>query len=367
MPIHQDCPQFDLFLEPSQRLELHSHQRSSRDYGTILRSLEGQLAVIAIIFFTAVPFSGIAFGQDSTELVTQKLLAGNYSRRGADTCLRCHDEMSPFPTTEIFRTVHGQPSHPGAPFAPPREAMLPAGLQCEACHGPLDEHGKQILADGEVRQEMLAYGGRGNVEASLQNSMCLNCHANYRRTHWEGSAHQSAGLACADCHQIHTAHDRVRSIGTQVDRCTTCHSDVAADILKRSSHPLRDSQLTCADCHAPHGDIGDHLTKHASVNDTCYTCHAEKRGPHVFEHPPASEDCTICHVPHGSNQPALLTRRPPQLCQGCHSSVGHRSMPQLASQLADGNASPFLIARGCLNCHSEVHGSNHPSGDRLRR
>lgn len=341
-----------------------------------MRSLEGQrreraagptVAGIALLMLSVL-LPGVALATDATDVVTAKLQEGNYSRRGADICLRCHDDTFPFPTAEIFRTVHGQPSHLGAPFAPAKEATLPAGLQCEACHGPIDEHGKQILADGEVRQDMLAYGGRGNVETSLQNGMCLNCHETYGRTHWEGSAHQSAGLACADCHQIHTPVDGVRTIGTQVDRCTTCHTDVAADMLKRSSHPLRDSQLTCTDCHAPHGDIGDHLTRHASVNDTCYTCHTEKRGPHVFEHPPAAEDCTICHEPHGSNQPSLLTRRAPQLCQGCHSSVGHRSMPQLATQLPQGGSpSEFLVGKACLNCHAQVHGSNHPSGDRLRR
>ncbi len=309
-----------------------------------------------------------AASPDVTATVTEKLLEGNYSRRGADLCLGCHDETSPFPINEIFRTAHGQPSHTGSPFAAAGNAALPAGLQCEACHGPVDEHGKQILADGEVRQDMLNFGVRSEAAPGLQNGMCLNCHQNYGRLHWQGSAHQQAGLACADCHRVHSATDGIRHVGTQVPACTNCHKDVAADLLKRSAHPIRDSQLTCTDCHSPHGDVGDHLTKHPTVNDTCYTCHADKRGPHTFEHPPAAEDCTICHSPHGSNQPALLSRRAPQLCQGCHSAAGHRNLPQLASDLAAGaNASQYLVARGCLNCHTEVHGSNHPSGNLLRR
>jgi hypothetical protein len=62
-----------------------------------------------------------------------------------------------------------------------------------------------------------------------------------------------------------------------------------------------------------------------------------------------------------------LHRRPPQLCQGCHSAAGHRNLPQLADQLPPGGASEYLLSRGCTNCHSKVHGSNHPSGDKLRR
>ena len=29
--------------------------------------------------------------------------------------------------------------------------------------------------------------------------------------------------------------------------------------------------------------------------------------------------------------------------------------------------SVFLLAGGCTNCHSQVHGSNHPSGAKLMR
>ena len=130
---------------------------------------------------------------------------------------------------------------------------------------------------------------------------------------------------------------------------------------------MRESQLVCQDCHDPHGGDGESLAIRSTANETCYACHAEKRGPFLWEHPPAAEDCGVCHAPHGSNQPALLVRRAPQLCQACHSSVGHRSFPALASQLPPGPASEFLLAGACLNCHTEVHGSNHPSGDRLRR
>jgi predicted CXXCH cytochrome family protein len=49
----------------------------------------------------------------------------------------------------------------------------------------------------------------------------------------------------------------------------------------------------------------------ATVNDTCYQCHAEKRGPFLWEHAPVREDCTNCHSPHGSTQPSLLKARTP--------------------------------------------------------
>jgi DmsE family decaheme c-type cytochrome len=242
-------------------------------------------------------------------------------------------------------------------------AALPAGLQCEACHGPIGEHGERFLDDGAAREAVLNFGARGNAAAALQNAMCMQCHASYQRAHWAGSAHEAADLACADCHRMHSADDPVRAATAQNATCATCHRGVAADAMKLSAHPLSEDQLVCRDCHDPHGSSGDALAIRPTANETCLVCHAEMRGPFLWEHPPAAEDCLACHVPHGSNQPALLVRRAPQLCQGCHSSIGHRSLPQLPS----GPPSAFLLANACLNCHSEVHGSNHPSGRWLRR
>ena len=296
-----------------------------------------------------------------------KLLEGDYSRRGADSCLGCHDEDAQFPTLDVFKTAHGHPAVAGSPFDITDHATLPAGLQCEACHGPAGDHARSILPEGVAREPMINFGDRGNASAAVQNDLCLACHANYERAHWTGSAHEDAGLACADCHIIHNEADAVRTRDGQAEACARCHRGVAADALKLSSHPMRGGQLLCRDCHNPHGGVGDALARGATVNDTCLGCHAELRGPFLWEHAPVVEDCGICHVPHGSNQPALLVRRAPQLCQGCHSSVGHRSLARTPEDLASGRASEFLLANACLNCHFAVHGSNHPSGNLFRR
>ena len=48
------------------------------------------------------------------------------------------------------------------------------------------------------------------------------------------------------------------------------------------------------------------MIKADSVNDLCYKCHAEKRGPYAFEHPPFPENCLNCHEIHGSNLSEFL-------------------------------------------------------------
>lgn len=326
------------------------------------RLMAACLAAMALAF---VPLPGAA--SDDAPWLAQKFADGDYSRRGADTCLGCHDEAFPFPTNEVFKTVHGHPAVAGSPFQRGNGARPPAGLQCEACHGPIGEHGRRILPDGVGREPIVNFGVRGNVAPAVQNGLCLECHRSYERARWAGSAHEQAGLACADCHRIHAARDAVRAKSAQNTTCTACHRHVAADALKYSAHPIREDRMICRDCHDPHGGAGAALTIRPTANETCFVCHAEKRGPFLWEHAPVTEDCTICHRPHGSNQPALLVRRAPQLCQDCHSSVGHRSLPQLAENLPSGPGHEFLVARACLNCHTEVHGSNHPSGNWFRR
>ncbi len=97
-------------------------------------------------------------------------------------------------------------------------------------------------------------------------------------------------------------------------------------------------------------------------------CHAEKRGPFLFEHAPVRDSCVNCHTPHGSNQHALLVAPIPFLCQQCHSHTRHPNDLLTAQSLGPGaNPDERLLARGCITCHAQVHGSNHPSGARFHR
>ena len=65
------------------------------------------------------------------------------------------------------------------------------------------------------------------------------------------------------------------------------------------------------------------MVRHETVNQQCYSCHAEKRGPYVFSHPPVDENCLSCHNPHGSSHTFLLNEKVPNLCQDCHDWSRH--------------------------------------------
>lgn len=283
--------------------------------------------------------------------------AAHYTRKGADTCIRCHDQDSKFPVFSIFKTKHASTTDPRSPFAQ---------LQCETCHGPGSNHARRLRLD-EKRPYIRDFGPRSKTPVSEQNAVCLRCHENKARVGWQGSPHARNDVACADCHRIHAAHDPVFRPATQTQVCVSCHPRIRAALYEQSSHPLRDGKMSCTDCHQPHNSSNDHLLKGQSPNEVCYDCHAEKRGPFLWEHAPVAEDCTQCHKPHGSIQPALLTLRPPLLCQQCHSPADHPSFAQDATGLPSGMPSGFLLANSCLNCHSQIHGSNSPSGARLMR
>jgi DmsE family decaheme c-type cytochrome len=223
-----------------------------------------------------------------------------------------------------------------------------------------------VQRDGKLSQ-VIHFGAGSEDSVETQNGMCLGCHKADAGFAWHGGPHDDNRVSCAGCHQVHTASDPVRKVSTQADKCYTCHEFRKSDSLKAYAHPLREGKMACTGCHSPHGATTEFLLARQTVNDTCYQCHAEKRGPFLWEHAPVAEDCTTCHNPHGSNHPAMLVRSAPLLCQSCHAESGHPSIAQDAGGLANGTPSQYLLGQSCMNCHSQVHGSNHPSGSKLMR
>jgi DmsE family decaheme c-type cytochrome len=305
------------------------------------------LAAIAILLAGWLPAG-------PSTVIAQEESAPEYTRQGADTCLRCHDSAH---IQSIFRTPHGEPDDAHAPFAK---------LQCETCHGPGGDHGARLRA-GETRPPIRNFGRAADYPVAEQNAVCLNCHEGDVAGAWHGGVHDQASTSCVDCHTVHAPRDPVLLRNRQAETCYGCHSMERAEFQRAFSHPVRFGEMACSDCHAPHDSFAPALLKQATLNQTCYQCHAELRGPFLWEHPPASEDCTNCHRPHGSNHPRLLTKAAPLLCQDCHSRVGHPSVAYSGRGLPGRQPSQFVVGGSCSNCHSRVHGSNHPSGANLTR
>jgi DmsE family decaheme c-type cytochrome len=267
---------------------------------------------------------------------------------GAELCSRCHyDKFVSYQNTPM--SMRGDPRTPGAHEG------------CESCHGAASNH----VGGGGGR----GVGGLMNFSKTLpaaqKNAVCLTCHTRGYVALWHGSKHDEAKLACVDCHEIHGGNPKLLAEPSQQQLCTRCHQQIRTALMKPSHHPLREEKMFCTNCHNPHGTQTEKLIAANSVNDKCYECHGEKRGPFVFEHPPARESCVNCHDPHGSSHEPLLVIKKPMLCQRCHSNEFHPG--QLLTIPAGSHSTVYqqpgmLQYRSCTNCHVMIHGSNHPSG-----
>ncbi len=275
-------------------------------------------------------------------------------RVGAEACTSCHKELA----GNFRHAFHAQ-----------------QGVECEDCHGPGSLH---VSGNGDVTKII------GFVSGSVEQAdgVCLSCHAQDEQVrHWLASSHAANHVRCIDCHQTHApprAQPRlsvapprmsfdtagygratfvekfVPESSVMMDRrsaindaCLRCHPTERAQTYLPYHHPLREAKMTCMDCHDPHGGPAENNLRMANTNQLCLTCHAQYRGPYMYQHPPVNESCLICHVAHGSPNSNLLTLSMPALCLQCH--AGHH----------DGASLP--LADRCTNCHGSIHGSDVPT------
>ena len=282
-------------------------------------------------------------------------LMPNADAVGAKTCVACHSQEN----VQASHSLHVASFRAGAANTGPQAA-------CESCHGPGSEHAKDPTAPGSI----IAFTHDAKTSPQVQAGVCLSCHAGGARQHWTGSIHQTRDLSCTDCHNpmAKLSPEGVLAKSSINEVCATCHQDIRAKFNRRSHMPLPEGQMACTDCHNPHGSITKPLLKTDTVNETCYTCHAEKRGPFLFEHAPVRANCLNCHDVHGSNQQTLLVAPIPMLCQQCHTMTRHPNDLQTPAGLGTGpSPDERLMGRGCLTCHTNIHGSNNPSGPKFHK
>jgi DmsE family decaheme c-type cytochrome len=273
---------------------------------------------------------------------------GGLVLNGDEKCTACHDESDSPQLLAIGKTRHGVKADERTP-------------SCTSCHGESVDH---LTQKGGPKPDR-TFGKNSTTSMVERNEVCLSCHQKDPKRHlWAGSTHETRGVACTACHQLHTAHDKVRDKRTQPEVCFTCHKEQRALVNKQSHHPVLEGKVSCSDCHNVHGSAGPKLLKGDSVVETCYACHMEKRGPFVHNHQPVNDDCSNCHMPHGTSADNLLKARPPLVCYQCHSGHGNPGVAGIAPQVTTGpKANTFIEqGRGCLNCHTEIHGSNNPNG-----
>jgi len=249
---------------------------------------------------------------------------------GAEACKQCHPD--------IYNAFSKSDPH----WKNVMDEKVPPGKKgCESCHGPGSKH-----ADAEGKGFIRSFKGDN---AKANSEVCLKCHEKQKNFSQFGrSVHKLSAVGCNDCHQIHGTPASSKHLkANEIDLCFSCHQDVKSSFYLANSHKVLQGAVKCTDCHTPHGSRERASLRKISATvkyEACFKCHPEKRGPWVYEHPALKvEGCTICHVPHGStNQYLLIRRNVSTLCAECH---GIRHFPNIA----------------CINCHTQIHGSNFSS------
>ncbi|MBI2870652.1 MAG: hypothetical protein HYY14_02950 [Candidatus Omnitrophica bacterium] len=169
---------------------------------------------------------------------------------------------------------------------------------------------------------------------------------------------------CEMCHgpgSLHVAAGGGKGVGGIVNprkdpsTCFECHLDKKMEFKLSFHHPVLEGKMSCADCHSPHGtEVRPwSATTLQDINEACYKCHKEQRGPFVWEHEALREGCTTCHKVHGSMHAKMLIARDSTLCLRCHTQV---NFPTIGKRSHTAN-----LAQGtCFSagCHTAPHGSN---------
>lgn len=255
-------------------------------------------------------------------------------------------------------------------------AGMSTNASCEACHGPGKEHtDRELVADRnntkDPEADKLIFKFDGSPDEN--SAPCLACHSTSKdHGAFSRSEHKLQGVACIDCHASHLvepennvgpslaqAHfatvpkleEETRWLNesllnkTQQELCVTCHRSIEAQFALPVRHRVLEGFMKCTDCHNAHSSVTNPLMQRASFNETCTSCHIDKRGPFIHEHASVKvEGCPICHTPHGSVNQHLVKRGEDRfLCYSCHTQHGNTS---------------FQASGPCTRCHVAIHGSN---------
>jgi len=281
---------------------------------------------------------------------------------GTATCLGCHEDRG----AAVAKGPHSHAFRAGTPVAPKGcqacHGDTKAELGCEACHGPGKEHAEAAGDKTKIRR----FASLSPADAS---ETCVSCHFRTQHTFWAGSQHDQRNVGCTACHSIHAAAgEKQLKAASETELCVKCHRTIVNKTLRFNHMPVREGKLSCSSCHNVHGAANVKLLKEGgSIYESCVTCHAEKRGPTLWEHAPVTEGCTTCHDPHGSNNDRMLVAKQPFLCQRCHVTSRHPPTVYEGNVLNTSTNANKIYGRSCVVCHQQIHGSNAPSGKAFLR
>ncbi len=233
------------------------------------------------------------------------------------------------------------------------------GSMCQACHGNAADH----LKDPMKAKPDNPFG-KGHT-ADERTTVCLACHSGNRNlAFWTSGKHQLNEVTCANCHSIHgeklfpsySGLNPVQKsvsinkftttfLPNQAEICWQCHQPIRAANFKPSHHPIIEGKVKCSDCHNPHGSVHARLLNESAPN-LCQDCHDWSRHPGTVYGASGAFNCQA------GDTARTNVGTPPVSFPNCPPSQIGQPNPGVNNR---------LVSRACLNCHSNIHGSNAPA------
>ena len=160
------------------------------------------------------------------------------------------------------------------------------GIDCERCHGPLQEHvdyrlGKKPRAKSDFVVKI------DTLERQLQMDVCAQCHAGLRSRQLKGNPFSYVvGEKLEDYMQNYYSGRPQAELdvhGNQIG------------LLKSSECYKNSSVMNCTTCHSPHENQRD---RNEDFNAKCIGCHATASQQHADTDQFAlNNNCVQCHMP----------------------------------------------------------------------
>ena len=218
---------------------------------TFLYNADGRWYQSEASYYTRPAVLDITTGFGPSGSTSLKGALGNVlSPAEARACFGCH-------------TVHATTSAGSEPL------HAEAGIGCEACHGPGQQHASKMAGD-KAPQADLAIFQPAKLSPSESIDFCGACHRSFA----------DANLAT----------------GPQADRVVVRFQPYRLEESK-CWRATQDERLTCVACHNPHRPLDREA---ASYDKNCLGCHSggQQGSQHVVAVcPKATHDCTTCHMP----------------------------------------------------------------------
>ena len=238
---------------------------------------------------------------------------------------------------------------------PPKDLVLKGDAKCTRCHDAEDDY--PVLAIAKTRH---------GVNADQRTPTCTSCHG-------ESDRHVNRPADAKERpkpDRMFGKHAKT-PMAERTAACLNCHQSGQRMDWQMSKHASVD--VACSSCHTVHAardPVRDKLTQ----TDTCFGCHKEQRVQmnRPVHHPvlEGKMSCSSCHNVHGGNPKQLVKDSVNETCFMCHTEKRgpfvHNHPPvqedcAICHQPHGTTIANLLKARPpylCQECHSHT---SHPS------